>query len=160
MIEQIKRLIAFLILLAVITGISDAVSEERLVFILCNPKTPVNVRIRPKKGTDIVGRLDFGDSITTDGKTRNGFLHVMGIGEAGEGWIREGYAVDDQPEELERARANVAASGRVMSYRRIGGSKNGWVNVGTDVRVLAVSEEWAVTSRGYIRTKYLEVWYE
>jgi hypothetical protein len=26
--------------------------------------------------------------------------------------------------------------------------------------VYAISDEWAYTSKGYIRTKYLEVWYE
>ena len=65
----------------------------------------------------------------------------------------------DDPPVIEKCGATVAASGRVMSYSRIGGRKNGWVNVCTDVKVYARSDEWAVTSKGFIRMKYLEVWY-
>jgi hypothetical protein len=67
--------------------------------------------------------------------------------------------VEDQPEKV-TARASVAANGRVMSYRRIGGRRYHWLNVGDEVKVLALSDEWAVTNKGYVRTKYLEVWYE
>jgi hypothetical protein len=155
-----KRIIAFLMLLAVITGVSDAVSEDRMVFILCNPKTPVFVRKSPKKGSAEAGRLDFGDEVWTDGRKKNGYLHVIGITEAGEGWIFAGNTITDQPEKLTGARATVAATGRVMTYRWVRGKKNGWVEIGDDVKVYAISEEWAVTNKGYIRMKYLEVWYE
>ena len=85
---------------------------------------------------------------------------MIGIGETGEGWICSGYVVEDEPQKTERTRAVVAATGRVMSYRRIGGARNGWLNIGDELTVYALSEEWAVTNKGYIRTKYLEVWYE
>ena len=154
-----KRLIAILLLLAALTSVSTGVCDEYGVFILCNPNTNVNVRSSPKKGTSVVGWIDFGDEVLTDGEKRNGFLHVFTSGEM-DGWIHSGYVVEDEPRKVERAWANVAATGRVMTYKRIGGQKNGWVEIGTQVRVYAISEEWAVTNRGYIRTKYLEVWYE
>lgn len=155
-----KRTFAVILLLTLIFTCFTALADDYKVFILCNPKTPVNVRRTPKKGGKVSGQLDFGDDVWTDGTKKNGFLHVYGITEDGEGWIFAGYAVEDQPVKLEKAWANIAASGRVMSYRWINGRKNGWVELGEDVRVYAVSEEWAVTNRGYIRMKYLEVWYE
>ena len=157
---HLKKAIALILLIAFTGCATTALCEDYEVFILCNPKTPVNVRSSPKKGTQIVGRLDFGDSIWTDGEKRNGFLHVYGIGEAGEGWLFAGYVVEDEPEKLERAWASVAASGRVMSYRWIGGKRKSWLQVCDQVKVYAISEEWAYTNKGYIRTKYLEVWYE
>lgn len=155
-----RRMIAVILCLAVIFGVLTAFADDYSVFILCNPKTPVNVRRSPKKGNNVSGRLDFGDSVMTDGEKRNGYLHVLGVTEDGEGWIFAGYVIEDEPEKMEQTRANVAASGRVMSYRWIDGKRNGWVKVGTDLRVLAISDEWAVTDRGYIRTEYLEVWHE
>ena len=155
-----KKLICMLIVLAAFSGCFTAVAEDRQVFIFCNPKTSVNIRKTPRKGSEVSGRLDFGDWVITDGKKKNGFLHVIEITEDGEGWIFAGYVIDDKPVRMERARATVSATGRVMSYRWVRGRKNGWVNNCEDVKVLAWSEDWAVTDHGYIRTKYLEVWYE
>ena len=155
-----KRIVCVILCFAAFLTCFSASGEEGRIFIFCNPKTPVNVRRTPKKGAVISGRLDFGDYVETDGEKRNGFLHVYGITEDGEGWIFAGYAIEDQPTKVENAWANIAASGRVMSYRWVNGKRRGWVNVCTQVKVYAISEEWAVTDHGYIRTKYLEVWYE
>lgn len=155
-----KKIVALILLLTAISGCFTALADDYKVFAFCNPKTPVNVRRTPKKGSPITGRLDFGDSVTTDGEKKNGFLHVYGITEDGEGWIFAGNLITDPPVKTERTWASVAASGRVMTYRWIEGKKNGWINVGDDVKVIALSEDWAVTNKGYIRTKYLEVWQE
>lgn len=155
-----KKLLAVFLLLTAICACFTAIAEDYLVFILCNPKTPVIVRKTPKKGSAETGRLDFGDDVWTDGRTKNGYLHVIGVTEAGDGWVFAGNTVTDQPERLTGARANIAATGRVMTYRWVNGKKNGWLDIGAQVTVYAVSDEWAVTNKGYIRTKYLEVWYE
>lgn len=153
-----KKVITIIVLFAVILAAFSAALADSWVFILCDPKTPVNVRRSPKMGTKITGQLDFGDNVETDGEERNGFLHVY-AGDAGEGWICSGYVVEDKPERV-KARACIAATGRVKSYSRIGGKKRNWLDVGDEVKVYALSDEWAFTSKGYIRTKYLEVWYE
>jgi hypothetical protein len=158
--DCVKRLIAILLLLAALTSVSGALCENYLIFILCNPKTPVNVRTSPKKGHNEAGRLDFGDWAETDGEIRNGYIRIYGIGEAGVGWVHAGYVVKDEPRKVEKAYGVISASGRVKSYRRIGGKGYKWLNIGDEVKVFALSEEWAVTNKGYIRTKYLEVWYE
>lgn len=155
-----KKVICLLLVLTALIGCLNAIAEDEQVFIFCNPKTPVNVRRTPKKGAEVSGLLDFGDSVMTDWKKKNGFLHVYGVTEDGEGWIFAGYVITDQPVKVEKTWANIAASGRVKAYRWIKGRKNCWVQVGDQVKVLALSEEWAVTNKGYIRTKYLEVWHE
>lgn len=155
-----KRIVACILLLTLIFACSTAFADEYKVFIICNPKTPVIVRKTPRKGAEETGRLDFGDDVLTDGRKKNGYLHIIGVTEVGEGWIFAGNTVTDQPVKLTGARANIAATGRVMTYRWINGKRNGWVQVCEEVKVYAISEEWAVTNRGYIRTKYLEVWYE
>ena len=155
-----KKLLAVIVVLTALFACFTAFADEYKVFILCNPKTPVIVRETPKKGAKETGRLDFGDDVWTDGRKKNGYLHVIGITEAGEGWVFAGNTVKDQPEQLTGARANIAATGRVMSYRWVNGKKNGWLQICDEVKVYAISEEWAVTNKGYIRMKFLEVWYE
>lgn len=155
-----KKIICIILCLAAFLTCFSAFGEEERVFILCNPKTSVNVRRTPKKGAEVTGRLEFGDWVDTDFKKKNGFLHVYGITEDGEGWIFAGYVVEDEPVKLEKAWASIGANGRVRTYRWVNGRKNGWVKVCDQVKVYGMSAEWAVTDHGYIRTKYLEVWYE
>ena len=149
------------ILILILSVFYIAGAEEGTKYILCNPKAENHVAIRrsPRKGAEETGRLDCGDRIITDGKVRNGYLHILGVTENGEGWVHQGYVVDDKPV-IEKCMATVAAKGRVKARRYIGGKKNCWLNVGEDVRVFARSDEWAVTSRGYVMTKFLEVWHE
>ena len=152
-------LIVLIVLLMSICYIAGA--EETTKYILCSPRTDNHVAIRrsPRKCAEETGRLDCGDQIITDGKIRNGYVHIIGMTEYGEGWVHKGYVVDDKPV-IERCMATIAAKGRVKARRFIGGKKNCWLDVGDDVRVFARSEEWAVTNKGYVMTKYLEVWYE
>lgn len=154
-----KKVIASIICFSLIIAYLTAVADDYKVFILCNPESHVNVREKPKNSSAKTGWIMFGDSVLTDGKTKNGYLHVLCITENGEGWIKAGYAIQDQPVKVS-ARAAVCASGRVMSYRNAGKNKLGWVPLLAEMAVYALSDEWAVTSRGYIRREYLEVWDE
>ena len=154
-----KRIITILALISVLTLIIAGSVAEDEYFIICNPKSYVNVRRSPKKGAEEIGRLDCGDSFLSDGKKKNGYIHVVGMTEYGEGWIHKGYVVEDQPI-IESLRGTIAATGRVKTRRYIGGKKLEWLEVCTDVWIYVMSDEWAVTNRGFIRTKYLEVWNE
>lgn len=155
------KVITVILIILIVSACYLAGAEEKTMFVLCDPKPENRVCVRrfPKKGAEETGYLTCGDNILTDGKTRNGFVHILGITEDGEGWVHKGYLVEDKPV-IEDCMASIAASGRVKARRYIGGQKVGWVNVLTDVKVFARSEEWAVTNRGYIRTEFLEVWYE
>ena len=149
----------FLLLVLAICYMAGA--EEGTKYILCNPRPDNHVAIRrsPRKGAEEIGRLDCGDDFITDGKMRNGYIHLLGMTEYGEGWVHLGYVVDDKPV-IERCNGSIAATGRVKSRRYINGKRNCWLEIGDDVKIYARSDEWAVTNKGYIRTKYLEVWYD
>ena len=153
---------AFIILLLVVLSVCYmAGAEEETKYILCNPRIDnhVAIRSRPKKNAEETGRLDCGDDLVTDGKIRNGYLHVIGMTEDGEGWVHLGYVVDDKPL-IEKCNGTIAANGRVMSWRRINSGRSCWLNICDQVKIYARSDEWAVTNKGYIRMKYLEIWYE
>ena len=137
--------------------LDKAVADTERYFILCNPKTVLNARLSPSKHGSLVGYFMCGDSVTIDGRQKNGFLHCPELFfEANEGWIAKGYLVEDEPV-IEQTLATVVASGRVACRNKVGGRRIRWLKPGTMVTVYAYSEEWCVTNRGYIRTEYLEI---
>lgn len=151
---MMKRIAA--IVLAAVLIFSAAAAESR--WVLC--KRYVNVRRAPSKQSEVVGRLDAGDEFETDGTIRNGFIRVIGIGEYGEGWVFEGYTCGEQPEKADERYVCVAIR-RVACRRWAGGpqleGKNKWLNNGVNVTVYWRTEEWSLTSRGYIASEWLEV---
>lgn len=156
-----NKFVALFLILAILTTCYMAGAEEKTMYVLCNPKPENRVCVRrfPKKGAEETGYLTCGDKVITDGKKRNGFVHIIGVTEDGEGWVHKGYLVEDRPV-IEECWASIAASGRVKARRCVGGQKASWLDVLTEVKVYAHSEEWAVTSRGYIKKEFLEIWYE
>lgn len=150
-------LIAFLILVLVDPAFARA--EETEVWILMKPGDYVNVRIEPRKKSQVIGFLDAGDGCWTDGRTKNGFLHVYGIGEC-DGWVYKWYVVTEKPE-IVNEYYTVAAKKRVLCRRGVSGprvkGRLGWMKNGTRVKVFCIAGEWAITSRGYVRSEWLEV---
>jgi len=131
-------------------------------WIMCKPGpgNQVFIREKPDKGSKDVGFLEAGDEFYTDGKCRNGFVHAVGIGEAGDGWIYSGYVVTEKPELVCENYYCVARS-RAACRRWVEGpqiaGRLGWIHNGTTVTVFLRNSEWSVTSRGYIRSEWLEV---
>ena len=156
-----NRVLAVIMALVVMILSVPASAEETIMYILCKPSVTNHVCIRrsPRKKAEETGMLDCGDSFYTDGETRNGYIHVIGLTEYDEGWVHAGYVVADPPV-IESCWGTIAATGRVRSRNRIDGKQTAWLDVGSDLRVYARSYEWAVTNRGYVKMKYLEVWYE
>lgn len=117
------------------------------------------VRETASKKGQIGGRLDVGDEFETDEKTRNGFIRVIGIGEANVGWVFKGYTVTEEPVRVDD-RYVCVANNRVACRRWIDGpqfkGKTGWLYNGTTVMVYWRTSEWSVTSRGYIRSEWLD----
>ena len=135
----------------------DAEGVERWVF--CRPDGVVNVRSGPRKGAEEVAWLTSGTEILTDGKVRNGYMHVFGLAaETTEGWISTRYVVEEEPkavgEEME-----IRAEGRVACRKWIDGKIVKWYRDGDQVYVHWMADGWAVTDRGYIRYEYLESLY-
>ena len=157
---MIKRIIALILILSLVLPWSVGSADDKLIYVLCDPESYVNVRKTPKLDGEKTGWLLCGDSVMTDGKKKNHFLHVYGITEDGEGWVHIGFVVDDKPVVEEGCHASIAANGKVRARWCIGGRRAAWLEVCDDVNVLARSDEWTVTNRGFIKTEYLELWYE
>lgn len=127
-------------------------------WVLCQPDSFVNVRMNPKKKSIEIGRLECGDMIYTDGKTKNGFLHVYRLNfELGEGWIHSGYIVYSEPHRPYSADVTINSNGRVAARRTINGKRRCWLKDGQDIKVFMVSDEWSVTNKGFVKTEYINL---
>jgi hypothetical protein len=109
----------------------------------------------PRKKSEIVGRCDGGDEILTDGYVKNGFLRCYGF-ESVEAWIFAGYVVYDKPEWVNRIGYSVSKA--TLNVRRfIDGKVIHKLKNLAEVVVYWLSDEWCVTNKGFIKTKYLEM---
>lgn len=149
-----KRLLC--LLLAVFFLFSVSLSEEyyETVWILCQPDSFVNIRFKPSGRSDVIGYADCGDAFETDGRIKNGFLHVYATIENGEGWISCGYVVYSKPEYIGKKMV-VDAKGRVKARKTVNGKRRCWVKPGDVVKVYWAAE-WAATNKGFIKYEYLE----
>ena len=155
----VAALLMILIVAMIIVMARAEAGYTSSAWVICKPGGLVHVRSKP--GGSVQGSVMPGREILTDGKVRNGWVHVVDLGaEDPEGWIHVGYIVTDEPEELMGAPATVTGEGRVACRESAGGSrikgKAGWIQPGETVQVFYLSEEWAVTNRGFVMTKYLE----
>ena len=150
-----RKLICIVLILAVICPIWAGADEEGY-FILCRPGSVVNVRSNPRKTASVIAWVEFGRFVHTDGKTRNGFVHVVDLAaEETEGWISAGYLVYDRPRD-ETYTAQIVSNGNVIVRSCVDGKRVRVMRNGQTVTVYARSNEWAVTNRGYIRCDWLE----
>lgn len=123
-------------------------------WILC--KDYVMIRMWPSKRATEVGQLDPCDEIEIDGKTKDGFAHIVA---PVDGWVWAGNIVFSEPEQI-GSLAFVTAKNRLACRRWVDGPQvesRPWVINGSEVRVFYMCDEWAVTSRGYVRSEWLEV---
>ena len=151
---MIRRIMCMLLILATLMGTAAAGGIQEEVWVLCSPGGLVNIRSKP--GGAVFGAAACGTVMWTDNRQRNGFLHVMELAaEEEEGWISSRYIVYDEPEEV-NAEMRITASGRVACRKWIGGKVIRWAMPGDLVTVYWISDEWAVTGLGYIRSEFLE----
>ena len=123
-------------------------------YILC--RDYVLVRQWASKKAPEVGQLDPGDSIEVDGKTSDGFAHIVA---PCDGWVWAGNIVFGRVEKVDSP-AYVTAKKRVACRRWVDGPQvegRPWMITGSECTVYYMDSEWAVTSRGYVRAEYLEV---
>ena len=156
---------AFCITLAIMAAITIAVtawasgSEDELIrcWVMCKPGSQVNVRRQPTKQSEAVGYLEVGDWFLTDAESRDGWIRCYGIGEYGEGWVYCGYVVTEEPEQIYEPYVCVAKK-RVACRKWIGGPQTSspWLENGSSVSVFYKADGWAITSRGYIKSEWLE----
>ena len=158
-----RRLItAILVLLMAITiimvmrdtGLAERIQEE--CWILCQPDSCVTLRSGAGKNKPEFGACQCGDKLWTDNEIRNGFIHVLEVpAEESEGWISSRYVILDRPDEVNRE-MQIRADGRVALRKWIGGPVKAWILPGETLTVWWMSPSWAVTSRGYIKSEFLE----
>ena len=142
-------------------GFGMAAEQTLTCWVMCQPGDHVNLRMEPTKDSKCVGWLECGDSFETDTGNKNGWIRVLNRGEC-ECWIYCGYVVTEEPEAIGENYVCVARN-RVACRRWVNGPQiedNGrrrWVVNGSNVGVFYMAEGWAVTSRGYIQSEWLEV---
>lgn len=150
---QMKKAAVILILLALC---GSASADTGWVF--CKPGDYVNIRREPDRKSELAGFLDVLEEFQTEWETRDGFVRVYGVGD-GEGWIYAGFVSAEKPEEVMETYV-CTAKRRVACRRWIDGpriaGKVGWLKNGGNVTVYYRTSEWSVTSRGYIRSEWLE----
>ena len=137
-----------------------AKSEEKEVtaWIMMKPGDCVNLRMTPSRKGREVGLLEPGDSFTTDGKVKDGFVHVLDRGDC-DCWVYAGYVVFEEPEEI-MEQYIVCSNSRVACRRWMDGelvARHPWAVNGSELTVFFMADGWACTSRGYMKAEYLEV---
>lgn len=153
-------LIVLLIIAALILNVyclTSGKAETIDAWVICNPESYVNVRSNPQKKSMVIGRFESGTYIQLDGKKKNGFYHCINVSlEEDEGWISKGYIVFDEPKRPCNTYHTVTGNGRVAARSTMGGKRNCWLKKGMQVRVYVISDEWAVTNKGFIKSEFLE----
>jgi len=150
----LRIILVVVMLAAVIIVASRAEDVYAKGWILC--KDYVLIRTTPSRSASECGQLDPGDEIEIDGETADGFAHIVS---PCDGWVWAGNITFAQVEKIDDTMVVVARK-QVACRRWIDGPQiedNKWAKNGTEVKVFYMSEEWAVTSRGYIRSEWLEV---
>ena len=151
-------LIAIVVFLAItlLNSISLAEDDELFTaYIICQKDDYIHARMQPTKKSRSVGRFDGGDPVLTDGYVRNGFLRCYGF-ESGVAWVHTGYVVYDEPVKVDRSAYSIS-NGTLKARRYIGGKVINKLKNLDEVKVIWWSDEWCVTSKGFIQTQYLEL---
>lgn len=160
--KLIIALIEAIIIIAVVAGCvfgvqSIGFSEEMTeAWVVCQPNDYVNIRNAPSRKSESVGRLDGGDSITVYGKVKNGFIRCAGVFDSDEAWVFAGYLVYEEPERME-CRAYSTSRAKLASRKWIGGKVRKWLKNLDDVIVYWWTDDWCVTNKGFVQSKYLEI---
>jgi len=142
-------------IVAIVIG-GQAEKEPSEVWVLCQPDSFVYVRQFPKKDSAEIGRLELGDIAWTDGKKKNGFLHIWVMGFECDGYIKAGY-VSRTPVQTCNIQAKIVSRGRVRARTCVKGKRRKWVKKDSLLWVYGYGEEWAVTSEGFVQMKFIEM---
>ena len=147
--------IMFVFTIAVLLfNVATAEDELTEAWVLCSDY--VHVRVSPNRKSEAVGYVDAGDSILVGSKKKNGFVRCYGIGEYGEGWIHTGYLVYEKPVKVS-CKAYSVSRGKLRARRHIKGKRVGWIKHFETVQIYWWTDEWCVTDKGFVESRYLEL---
>lgn len=96
--------IGFMVFILIFVIAFSAFAEKTEAYVLCNPKSTVNVHDAPGKGASVITRAECGDIITLDGVRKGDWLHIVDGWVDSDGWIHAGY-VSDSPVTVETYQA-------------------------------------------------------
>lgn len=134
---------------------AETVTEPR--WVLCQPDSYMNIRETPNKHANISGWLFLGDRVETDGKKKNGFLHIVNAStETGDGWVAARYLMEVPPK-VQTVCGVIECRGRVAARIQPDGKRSRWMKPGDRVTIYAFGSEWTVTDRGFIRSEYVAI---
>lgn len=152
--RRIKRsMAAGIAMILTLIATAAAVADTESVWVMCQPDSYVNIREQADGKSPKAGYAECGDRFETDGKKRNGFLHVYAPVEAGEGWIHLGYIIWEEPEKVYETR-HIESKGRVNARRTVDGTRRCWLRNGDEITVYWMGE-WAVTNKGFVKAEYI-----
>ena len=130
-------------------------AEDQEVWVLCQPQSYVSLRCGAGKTKGYIGGASCGSKMLTDGKIKNGFLHVYDLhAEDSSGWISIRYIVYDEPIEL-MEQMKIVSDGRVAARSWINGKIIKWLKNDDVITVYWASDEWSITNKGYIKSEFI-----
>lgn len=157
-IVAISFLVGFLVTTGILIIFQDASADTTTMYGVCE-KGSINVRHKPNGHSEICGKLEFGWSVDILGSRKVGkttWYKVDGITEYGYGWVNGNYLLSSEPSRVMNMYGKIEANGRVATYF-INGTRKGWIKPGQEVRIIIYSDEKCYTTKGWIKTKYLNI---
>jgi hypothetical protein len=124
-------------------------------WVMCKPGDFVYLRQWASRKATEAGFMDPCDSVEIDGKTKDGFAHVVYPTDA---WIWAGYLVFEKPKAVNEKHV-VVSNSRLAARRWIDGpnvQSKPWLKNGSTAYVYYEADGWACTSRGFLRSEWLE----
>lgn len=138
-------------------ALAEEEEEMDKVYVMCNINSYVTIRSTPRKKHNEIQIAHAGDDFYTDWKKKNGYLHIYGSFDEGEGWIKQEYVTIWEPYVYPEGETFIVTVKKVNCRKWMNGPRRGTLKKGAEVLVYLEGEEWCVTNKGYIQTKYLEM---
>ena len=163
--KLVPILLVLILTMCSMTHAEDMTEDTDLpMYVLCAPDDVVNVRSAPTTRASRAGYLDCGDRIMTDGIVKKDgrgrtWYHVTEpCFEYADVWVC-GMYVQETPVTTEQCYGFVIAKGRTALRRSPGGKRIKWLSNGDEVTIVAMSDEWVLTTIGYVRRDCLDIYY-
>lgn len=151
---------ALIMVFSILWMYGDAYGEEEELteyWVLCQPDSYVTIRSGPDKKYGGEGRAYAGDNFFSDGVKKGKYIHMVHVSnEIGEGWISDQYLTVFEPEVYEESEIRTVNVKTLNCRTCIGGSRRGVLKKGAQVKVYLMSDDWSVTNKGYIQSKFLD----
>lgn len=157
--ERIIAIFLAILISAAILIVCNADAEKIEIetgWIICETTTRVNIRSHPSNHSQIYGFIECGEEIHLDGIRDGHWVHIIDAGtESDEGWVYDGY-ITDSPVTIETHDCETTVA-KLRVRKCIDGKITKTLRKGTSVTVYAMSADWAITNKGYIKTEFLQI---